>query len=133
MKVREKLLMALATGLFQQEQRSKAFEWCHALCKRDTTGKKLSAFVKTCLQTSTSFPEAAAKLGPLFAVEGEADAQRAQLLCLRGLLGYGVLIHCLSLRHRVNYGLNFRCATLTFTTYSRMLFCSLLALTCTGN
>lgn len=112
-----KLLEALATGLFQQEQRSKAFKWCHALCERDTTGKNLSAFVKTCLQTSTPFSEAAAKLDPMFAVEGVADAQRTQLICLRGLLGYGVLIHCLSLRHRVNYGLNFRCANPIFTTH----------------
>jgi hypothetical protein len=39
----------------------------------------------------------------------------AQLLSLRGLLGGGVLIPRLSLRHRVDYGINFKCAALKNT------------------
>jgi hypothetical protein len=58
------------------------------------------------------FAEAVAQLAPGFAVEGSAEAQKAQLLCLRGLLGCGILVHCLTLRHRVEYGINFKCASL---------------------
>lgn len=36
--------------------------------------------------------------------------REAVLLAARGLLGSGVLFHCLSLRHRVNFGINQRCA-----------------------
>jgi hypothetical protein len=83
------------------------------MCELPRADQKLAAFVDTCMQTSMPFAEAVAQLAPGFAVEGSAETQKAQLLCLRGLLGCGILVHCLTLRHRVEYGINFKCASLT--------------------
>jgi hypothetical protein len=106
--VRTKLLRALVKGLLQQKSRSKSFDWCSGMLKQGGEAS-LEALMDTCLQTKIPFAKAINKLAPGFAIRGDTEAERAQLLCLRGLLGCGVLVHCLCLRHRVDYGVNHRC------------------------
>lgn len=107
--IRPALLAALATGLFRLQSRSKAFDWCNAMRKSKHAAAKLAALVDAVARPEVPFRDAIQRLAAGFGADGGADAQEGQLLCLRGLLGCGVLVHCLALRHRVDYGINFRC------------------------
>lgn len=103
-------MTALTTGLFRQQPRSKAFYWLHAMSQSADSAARLAALIDVCADTEAPLHEAAARLGPGPDADGGARALEAQLLCLRGLLGCGVLVHCLAMRHRVEFGLNTRCA-----------------------
>ena len=100
------LMARLARALFTTPARTKRFEWCNAFYQ-NRGEQAVAAFLAFC-DSDQAPEEAAAALG--VADSEHSKAQRALLVCVRGLLGSGVLFHCLSLRHRVDYGINFGCA-----------------------
>ena len=52
--------------------------------------------------------------GAAWALGARSDSDRlSQLLALRGMLAFGVLEHCLGLRHLVDYGVNPKCVPLS--------------------
>ena len=112
--VRPALLAALATGLFRQQPRSKAFYWCQALSQSADSADRLAYLIDAVVSSDAPFRAAVDELGGGFGPDGSMSAHEAQLLCLRGLLSCGVFVHCLMMRHRVDYGRNFRCAPVDY-------------------
>lgn len=101
-------MRSIVTALCRNQGRTKVLAWCGSYFEQ-----RGAAFVDAlllCLDMHVPFEAAAANLGVV--EEGDGKARTALLLCLRGLLGAGVLLHCLSLRHRVDYGIHLRCALL---------------------
>lgn len=92
---------ALAT----RPSRSASLSWLHDGYRKGSSKEFLRGLRDCCLSKGNAdFHMAAADLGVVGA------QQRAQLLALRGLLGHGLLLHCLTMRHRVDYGISSRCA-----------------------
>lgn len=73
----------------------------------------LRPFVAATTRLDTDFEVEAGRLGVT-----RGSSEFAQMLCLRGNLGGGVLEHVATLRHRVNYGINARCAPASCTVLS---------------
>jgi hypothetical protein len=85
---------------------TRSLEWCNTLYK-EFGDPALTNFLACCTGSDEDFHPSAEALGA-----AKGSGKMAQLLSLRGLLGGGVLIPRLSLRHRVDYGINFKCAAL---------------------
>jgi hypothetical protein len=112
------LLKALATAIFRGKPSpekmltsaprkaapTRSLEWCNTL-HREFGAPALTHFLACCTGRDEDFHPSAEALGA-----AKGSQKMAQLLSLRGLLGGGVLIPRLSQRHRVDYGINFKCA-----------------------
>ena len=112
-KLKPALHTALATAVFTQP-RSRAL--CNDLKKlfegADDPDSALDTFVECVTNPESDFEGEAGELGIDVSSAGHARV-RSQLLALRGLLGCDLLTHCLALRHRVQYGINGKCASST--------------------
>lgn len=68
----------------------------------------LEDFVKALVSCTDEFEDATAAVFGMLTEE-----KKHQMLALRGLLGHGVLEHCLQKRYRVDYGTAERCESTT--------------------
>jgi hypothetical protein len=95
-------------ALLKRKSHEPSLWWMRAL--HDSQDEQLcEAFLQCCLDVQHDFAQSALKLG----ITDDDGERMEQLLTLRGLLGYGVLMHCLAMRHRVVYGISTQCAPLS--------------------
>jgi hypothetical protein len=103
--VKPALHAALATAVFTRP-RARNLQWCAALHAQHGE-RVLAPFISCVTQSGSDFTAEAAKLGVGLSGEPAVNSvSKAQLLALRGLLAGDLLLHCLTLRHRVQYGIN---------------------------
>lgn len=72
-------------------------------------GKEQCLVQQVCTDSSIAFDSIVQTLG---GDAGLDDQQRGHILMLRGLLAFGLLLHCLQKRYDVDFGTTDRCRTL---------------------
>ncbi|KAI8827365.1 hypothetical protein BJ741DRAFT_556087 [Chytriomyces cf. hyalinus JEL632] len=94
----EKFLTKLSNGIMQVLVENPPYEMTWLKSTERAFIEALNVFVTTRQTTLQS----------LLSIRRLSQVQTAQILMLRGLLAFGLLEHCLSLRHAVDYGLDTR-------------------------
>jgi len=101
----DRLHRALLHTLVTEPPQLAALSWLHAAyVQARRPNEFLDILYGCCLNPRSSFAASAKKMG------ASAPEHRLQLLTLRGLLAHGLLVHCLTMRHRVDYGISSRCS-----------------------
>ncbi|KAI8841476.1 hypothetical protein BJ741DRAFT_701608 [Chytriomyces cf. hyalinus JEL632] len=97
-KEQEQFLTGLSNGIVQALVKNPPYEMAWLQSAEAPFIEALTVFATT-RQTA---------LESLLSLRQLSQVQHAQVLMLRGLLAFGILEHCLSLRHAVDYGLDTR-------------------------